>query len=454
MTSPPRGERNRYLDLTRLLAICAVVVGHWLLVNITYSRGVLSGVDDIHDISWAGWATLLFQVLPAFFLVGGYVDALSWTSHHARGETWADWVRGRVMRLMWPTAVFVAVGSLAAWAAKAAGAGSGELARAGWVVALQLWFLPVYMLLIALTPVLLGAHRRWGLAAPAVMALAAAGVDVATVGYGVPYLGNVNYVLVWGSMYLWGMAWRDGTLSRPRWRPYALAVGGAGVLACLLAWSPFPVDMIGAGEHPGNTTPPSIALLAFAAAQSGLVIAAAPAATRFMASARRWRLVSRLNPAVMTAYLWHMMPVIIVSLALYVTGLLPQPAIGSAQWWWLRLAWLAALAAVLIPMIVGLLWVQRPLRLLPSGLGRSGFWSPAVLAVGMVAAMFALARLAISGFAPDGRLPLPVLGAFAAGVALSLLSGGGRGDRRPGPGRDAPDSGAARPEPTEAQPAG
>jgi fucose 4-O-acetylase-like acetyltransferase len=163
--------------------------------------------------------------MPVFFLVGGYVDALSWTSHRNRGQAWTGWVRGRVMRLMWPTAVYVAVATLAAAAARTAGAGPAELAEAGWVVALQLWFLPVYMLLIALTPVLLAAHRRWGLAVPGVLALAAAGVDIASVGGHVPVIGNANYLLVWGSMYQWGFAWRDGMLSRPGWRPYALAAG-------------------------------------------------------------------------------------------------------------------------------------------------------------------------------------------------------------------------------------
>ena len=67
-----------------------------------------------------------------------------------------------------------------------AGGGRGglaEIAEASWLVALQLWFLPVYLLLIALTPVMLAAHRRWGLMVPAVMAAAAALVDVA-VGWG------------------------------------------------------------------------------------------------------------------------------------------------------------------------------------------------------------------------------------------------------------------------------
>ena len=45
-----------------------------------------------------------------------------------------------------------------------AGAGVTELAEGGWLVALQLWFLPVYLLLILLTPPLLAAHRRWATA--------------------------------------------------------------------------------------------------------------------------------------------------------------------------------------------------------------------------------------------------------------------------------------------------
>ena len=104
--------------------------------------------------------------MPVFFLVGGYVHAQSWTDHHARRESWAWWVRDRFMRLWWPTAVFVVAGILVVVGARAAGADPGEVDEAGWLAALQLWFLPVYLLLITLTPVMLAAHRRWGLAVP------------------------------------------------------------------------------------------------------------------------------------------------------------------------------------------------------------------------------------------------------------------------------------------------
>ena len=53
-------------------------------------------------------------------------------------------------------------------------------------------------------------------------------------------------------------------------------------LALLVGLGPFPIDMVGAGEKVVNTTPPTIAVLAFAAAQIGLVLAAAPAVSRLL----------------------------------------------------------------------------------------------------------------------------------------------------------------------------
>jgi fucose 4-O-acetylase-like acetyltransferase len=400
-----------------------VVIGHWLLTDITYRGGRLSGLDALEHISWGSWVTLFFQVMPVFYLVGGYVNARSWAAHRERGEAWTGWVRERAMRLLWPTAVYVIVAVLAVTGARMAGAGAHELEQAGWLVALQLWFLPVYLLLILLTPVMLAAHRRWGLAVPLVMAAAAAAVDAGVVGARLPVIGYANYLLVWGSMHQWGFAWQDGTLTRRRWRPYALSAGGAALLAGLLAWGPFPVDMIGAGERVGNTAPPSIALLAFAAAQTGLVLAAEPAVSRWLERPRRWRTVRQLNVYVMTVYLWHMAPVIIVAAALYATGVMPQPAIGSALWWETRPIWLGVLAVVLVLLVLGVSWAERPMLRLPVGIGSPGRWSAPILLLGIAAAMVGLAKLAISGFAPEGTVPLLVLAAVACGVIVTLLSG-------------------------------
>ena len=427
--------RLRYLDMLRVVAIGAVVIGHWLLVDITYQGGHLSGLDALDYVSWGGWVTLLFQVMPVFFLVGGYVNAQSWASHRRRGVTWAAWVQGRSLRLLWPTTVYVAVASLAVVAATVAGANTSELAEAGWLVALHLWFLPVYLLLIALTPAMLAAHRRWGLAVPAVMAVCAAGVDIAVVGSHVPVIGFANYLLVWGSMHQWGFAWQDRSLTRPRWRPYALAAAGATTLTALVVWGPFPVDMIGAGGHTGNTSPPSMALLAFAATQAGLALVFEPAGTKLLEQPRRWRVVQRLNPAVMTVYLWHMVPVIVVAIAIYPRFAVPQPSVGSWQWWALRPAWIAVLAAILIPLSVAMMRLERPLARLPYGGASAGAWSAVLVAAGIGAAGVGLARLAISGFAVQGRLSMPALAAYCCGLVLVVLPG-----RRTGPAVSGPTS--------------
>ncbi|MFJ2650302.1 hypothetical protein ACIO1C_26700 [Streptomyces sp. NPDC087420] len=62
---------------------------------------------------------------------------------------------------------------LAVGICSAVGADPGTLALVGWAMAMQFWFLPVYLLLGVLTPPLPAAHRRWGLHVPVVMGAAA-----------------------------------------------------------------------------------------------------------------------------------------------------------------------------------------------------------------------------------------------------------------------------------------
>jgi len=129
---------------------------------------------------------------------------------------------------------------------------------------------------------------------------------------------------------------------------------------------------------------------------AGLLLAAEPFATRLLARESRHRLISRLNKTVMTVYLWHMAPTILVAAAFYPTGIAPQPPIGTLRWWQLRAVWWVILAVILAPLTWTVMRLERPLLRLPAGLGRSGPWSPVLLTAGT-------APLAVSPARP--RLP-------------------------------------------------
>ena len=79
-------ERYRYIDLLRVMAIGGVVYGHWLLADITYSGGRLSGGDAVDHVSWERWVTWAFPVMPVFVLAGGDVNGRSWR-RGLRGRT-------------------------------------------------------------------------------------------------------------------------------------------------------------------------------------------------------------------------------------------------------------------------------------------------------------------------------------------------------------------------------
>jgi fucose 4-O-acetylase-like acetyltransferase len=431
----PRAPRNSYLDLMRVVAIAAVVVGHWLATGIVYQRGHMQGVDVLGVVPWTSWLTLVFQTVPVFFLVGGYSNALSWTRCRSVGGSAFGWIRRRALRLLLPTSVYIAVIVLLVGVCAASGVDRGDLSQAAWALALHLWFLAVYLVLLVLTPVLHFAQQRYGIRTPVVMTALAVVIDVGVIEAHWHLVGWANYVLVWGTFHQLGFAWHDGFFAGGRGRPLALTVGAVVALMALIWWGPYPVSMIGVpGARIQNASPPSAALLAFGLAQIGAVLLAEPLTARSLAQQDRARLrslVEHANTLTMPVYLWHMVPLVIVTVVGYPTGLLAQPSIGSGAWWAQRVSWIGALAVVLAMTLAIVLPLHRassrgrasatPVRATERPSARKlriGF-----LALGIAVTAAGLGRLAVQGFAPDGSLDPTSVAAFALGVAIVGAAG-------------------------------
>ncbi|GFG79660.1 acyltransferase [Mycobacterium paragordonae] len=415
-----RPARNVAVDFLRASGVILIVLGHWLASSVTYQNGRFGRQNPLVDQPWTQWLTWGFQAVPTFFMVAGYATAVSW-AHRRDDEGFSrqNWLRHRLARVLGPTAVYVGVILTVVAVLRLTGMAGSVVQYAGWAVAMQLWFLAVYVVVVSLTPIALAAQRRWGLWAPVLLATGAVLVDVATMMYQVPHIGLLNYLFCWGAFYQIGIAWRAGQLNGLR--PVLLAAGSGTVLALLVWLGHYPISMIGVpGQQVQNTTPPTVALLAFGCTQIGIGTALVPALNRVLRASRARRVVSIVNDNVMALYLWHMVPVVLVAVVGYPGGLFPQPAEGTVDWWLFRLEWIGILIVVTAGEITLLSWGRgffaATLPMLTSPIPEH--WTEPVLLAGAAMTTYALACFAADGFAPDGRFPWFRALVFVLGAAL------------------------------------
>jgi len=427
-TEAARPARDLAVDYYRVSGVVLIVLGHWLLSCVTYHRGSPQGAfglqDPLADIPWTQWITWPLQAVPAFFLAAGYASAVSWAHRRDTGKmSRQTWVRHRVSRALGPTGAYLAFVSAAVVIAGLLGAQGTVLQYAGWAVAMQLWFLSVYVLVVYLTPIAIAAHRNWGLWAPALLGLGAIVVGTLELVGHIPYVSWLNYLLCWGTLYQLGVAWHGGLLNgrRALW----LAALSAMALALLVGLGPFPVSMISVtGQTVQNSSPPSMAMLAFGCAQAGIAVALGPALNRALRGERVGRVLSLANTNVMALYLWHMVPVVIVAAVVYPTGLMPQPQEGTLAWWLARVLWLAILTVVTGAEMVILYRLRgffaAPLPSIRIAAGEA--WTRPTLLFGVVLTAYGISYVAARGFAPGGHFPWHAMVIFAAGAALVALT--------------------------------
>ncbi|WP_415960589.1 acyltransferase family protein [Streptomyces sp. 021-4] len=350
--------RDRYVDLLRVASLAAVVLGHWMMAAVTPDGvgNLLAVVPALQPLTW------LLQVMPVFFFVGGFAHALSYRSllrKRPEGSTdsvYAAFLRARLQRLLRPTMVFVLVWGAAALLIQLLGGGGGLTGVTLRLVTQPLWFIGIYLAMVAFTPPLLRLHERYGWGAFAGLAGAAAAVDVLRFAAGVPYVEFLNFAFVWLAVHQLGFLRADGrlgagpALSALR-RPALLAGGGLITAVALVAFGPYPLSMVGMpGEKVSNMAPPTLALLCHGLWLVGAVELLRAPAGRLLARPRAWRTVVAANGVAMTAFLWHLTAMLGVYGAMLALDVpLPEPA--TAAWWAqtpLRLAVAAALTAVLV----------------------------------------------------------------------------------------------------------
>ncbi|MGW4163966.1 acyltransferase family protein [Streptomyces sp. NPDC004788] len=386
-------HRDRAIDGLRALALLAVPAGHWLLGGFTLSAdGAIHNASPLSSFGGLAPVSWVLQMLGIFFLVGGYASVLSFRRH--QGGTRA-WLGGRLARLGRPV-----LGVTAVWAALLPllhygfGVPYDTLRTASTLVVQPLWFVGVYVVVTALTPYCVRAARRLGVWAAAPLLGSVAVVDFLRYGpyadsAAVPsWLSVLNILPGWLFAYQLGVSWGEGRITRRQAR--GLLAGGVALFAALLLWFGYPASMVGVpGEARTNSHPPSLLVLALAAAQSGAAILLRERLGGLLK--RRpglWAPVVVINLSAMTILCWHqtamLAAAIPASYAGELTGLVGAP--DSVGWILARLAWMPLFAGLLV--LVGRYargfespWTRTgPARRAAAGVLAAGF---AVFALGL-----------------------------------------------------------------------
>ncbi|MEU9940350.1 acyltransferase family protein [Streptomyces lavendulae] len=412
--------RDRYVDLLRVASLATVVLGHWLMAAVS-GEGIgnlLALVPPLQVLTWA------LQVMPVFFFVGGFSHALSYRSLERRypgRPGYAVFLRARLRRLLRPTLVFVLVWAALALAVQLAGHGGGRLTGAALRTVTQpLWFIGIYLAMVALTPPLLRLHARHGWAAFAALAGAAALVDVLRFALGVPYVEFLNFALVWLAVHQLGFLRADGRITRPA----LLGAAGLAGAVLLVAFGPYPLSMVGMpGEKVSNMAPPTLALLCHGMWLVGAVQLLARPAGAWLARPRVWHGVVAANGVAMTAFLWHLTAMLGVYAGQLLLGMtLPEPATGA---WWAQVPVRILLAAALTALLVACFRrFEAPGAAARGAVREEGPGSGPVAAAGITLCLLGILGLSMTGLGGllQGHsavlIALPVTAPAAIGMAV------------------------------------
>ena len=353
-------ERNRYVDFLRAVSILVVVVGHWLIATAHYVDGTLTPGHLLKSEPGTQWLTWLFQVMPIFFIVGGYSNGVSLESARRKGEDYAVWLAARLNRLVAPLLVLLVAWTAIALVMHVLDVRPGVIQFTSKAALIPTWFLAIYIMLVILAPAAYRAWQAYGFVSFWAFVGLAVLTDVMFFAADLRWLGWTNYFWVWLAVHQLGFAWRDNRLPSPALLLVCSAAGFV-TLYLLISQGPYPLAMVGSpDEGLSNTLPPKVTLVALGIFQFGVLLALERPMRRALESLRLWTATVLINSMIMTLYLWHITVMVLLGTVLYFAngfGFGIEP--GTPAWWWTRPLWIGVLLLLLFPAALALSPLER-----------------------------------------------------------------------------------------------
>ena len=412
--APAVPERDLVIDLARFFCLALVVIGHTMMVSpVLHPDGTVSSDNTLGNQRWFEPVVWVLQVMPLFFVAGGVTGLYSWRRLRSQGGGAFEFVQGRLLRLIRPAAVLLAVMFIGLWAARFSGVDPQVIQLLAAGAGMPLWFLAAYLAAQLNLPWLAALHAR----APwlTLAALVCLVVAVDCLRGALPALAYANMVFLWCAAQQLGFFVADGKLQALT--PSALlgVVAASNLLLGILV-----VLRLYSGNMLVNLNPPNLPLFLLSVSQAAGLQLLRPLLARLADVGPVRGALVRVGPRSMTVYLWHL-PLLAAMSGLLLLTDLPQPSGGTAAWWWTRPLVLLGVVTLLLPVLA----LFGRLEERPTSPGQSRVRPGAAVVTAAVVVFIPVVDAALNG------LTVGLLGGAAAGLARPVLLRGRVPDRSP-----------------------
>ncbi len=359
-SAAPPVQRDIYIDFMRAFSLLVVVAWHWVFTIVVWKDDGPHATNPIGFTTGLWAVTWLLQVMPLFFYVGGYSHLVAWRRAQTRGEHLNRFVLRRMRGLAVPTLTLLGV-----WVAF--GIALGAIFDLRWIgkavllVVSPLWFMGVYLMLIALLPVFLWLHQRWDTIVLVFLATTAGAVDVLRFRYGYEWLGIINMIAVWSLCHQLGFFY-ERLIAATRRADWTLLWAGLAALAGLVASGLYPGSMVGVPGETSNMAPPTLCIVALVAFQAGFAEVIRPRVEVRLLRPRWARVNETINRFSMPLFLFHTTGMALHRAARYALAGKRNEAREPTLWWWLYrpLAFIGPLLFTLpVIYLFGRQWVKK-----------------------------------------------------------------------------------------------
>jgi hypothetical protein len=237
----------------------------------------------------------------------------------------------------------------------------------------------------------------------------------------------LNFVIVWVMAATFGLVVRDWRDSRVGLLAVVSAAIAANVL--LIRFGPYPLSMVGLpSDRISNMAPPTLVLGLHAVVLIGLVGVMWRALERVCARPRLWHGVCALGGVAMTAYLWHLTALIVVTVTEHGLGL-DRIAPYHPNFWPTTIAHLAVVLFVVVLLVsiaaplehLAVPWLERARSPVTERSWRTAAEVAGAAVCGV--AFLVLAGTGMQGF-PFGRVTRYAGLRFTPGLAIAMLVAG------------------------------